>query len=128
MRPKDTELDDLGNLTDILNDLGIDGRTKPAIKVTRIKRALKTGGAKAFIEIFTANIALNLMIENELVKELMQKGEFIDDEGNLSPAISKDLLKLRNDTLSYLKMLQSVQNKTGETSNTNPLADLLNAE
>jgi hypothetical protein len=35
----------------------------------------------------------------------------VDDEGNFLPAISKDLLKLRENTLKYLKMLQSVQNK-----------------
>jgi hypothetical protein len=126
MRPKDTELDDLANLSEIINDLGIDGRTKPAIKVNRIKRALKNGGSQAFIEIFSNNIALNLLIENELIKQIMQEQKFIDSEGNLSPAISKDLMKLRGDTLSYLKMLQTVQNKTGDKSDNNPLANLLN--
>ena len=117
---------DLAGLSEIVNDLGIDGRTKTAIKINRIKQGLKHGGSKAFIEIFSNNIALNLLIENELIKQLMQEQKFIDSEGNLTPAISKDLMKLRSDTLAYLKLLQSVQNNKGEKSNNNPLANLLN--
>ncbi len=126
MRKKDIEQDDLLNLTEIIGDLGIDHRRKPAIKISRIKAALKNGGSDALSEIFIQNISLNLMIENQLVQELMQKGEFIDSEGNLSPAISKDLMKLRSDTLSYLKMLQSIQGNNKGDKPDNPLANLLN--
>lgn len=124
-KPKDNEID-LAGLSEIVNDLGIDGRTKTAIKVNKIKQGLKHGGTKAFIEIFANNISLNLLIENELIKQIMQEQKFIDSEGNLTPAISKDLMKLRSDTLAYMKLLQSVQSNKGEKSNSNPLADLLN--
>jgi hypothetical protein len=122
---KDNDID-LQGLSEIINDIGIDGRLKPAIKIANLRRGLKHGGNKAFIEIFANNIALNLLIENELIKAIMKDEKFLDAEGNLTPAISKDLMKLRSDTLAYMKLLQSVQsNKPGEKSN-NPLSDLLN--
>jgi hypothetical protein len=49
----------------------------------------------------------------------------VDTDGNLIPAISKDLLKLRDNTLKYLKMLQSIQSKSGKKSNNDDLAQYI---
>jgi hypothetical protein len=55
----------------------------------------------------------------------MQDGKLVDADGNLIPAISKDLLKLRDNTLKYLKMLQSIQSKSGKKSNNDDLAQYI---
>ena len=114
----------LQDFCDIINDLGIDGRTKKGITLARLKQGLKKGGNDAFVEIFTNIISLNLLLERELTQELLKQGKLVDASGNLNPAVSKDLMKLRDNTLKYLKMLQSVQGKTGNKDFN--IAELLN--
>ena len=116
----------LKDFCDIINDLGVDGRTKKGITLARLKRGLKKGGNQTFIEIFTNIISLNLLLERELTQELLKQGKLVDPKGNLNPAVSKDLMKLRENTLKYLKMLQSVQGKGGKNNEGFNLAELLN--
>ena len=116
----------LQGLSEIVDSLGLDGRVKTAVKVSRLRQGLRHGGVDAYKTIFINAISLNLLIENHLVKTLMKNEKFLDNEGNLSPAISKDLMKLRADTLSYLKMLNSLQSSSKDGKQSNPLAALLN--
>ena len=88
-----------------------DKRTSSSIALKRIRTALQQEDSAAIKEILVNVVSINLHIEKKLTDKLIQDGDLVDDDGNLLPAISKDLLKLRENTLKYLKMLQSVQNK-----------------
>ena len=93
----------------IIADLGIDERTTDGVLLKRIRKALKDNSAESFIVVFSNVIALNLLIERELTRKLIEKGSLVNDDGSLNPKFSKDLLKLRGDTLKYMKLLQSMQ-------------------
>ena len=126
---KDSEMSD----TDILKyfadhvsaDIS-DGRTKSAIALKRIRQGLKSEGKEALREVLVNVVSLNLHLEKQLTDNLLQNSSLVDDSGNLVPAISKDLLKLRQNTLQYLKMLQSLDsNKGGSSEGADSIRDLL---
>lgn len=103
-----------------------DGRTKDAIKLKRIKEGLQTNGNQAMMELFCNVISHNLLIEKKMTNQLLADDNLVDDDGNLNPAVSKDLLKLRANTLQYLKMLQKIKSSGGNNNNDINIADLLN--
>ena len=108
---KDSDLDILEQFKKYTSADLSDGRSKTAIALKRIRKGLQDEDHAALKEILINVISTNLHIEKQLTDSLMQDSNLVDDEGNLLPAISRDLLKLRDNTLKYLKMLQSVQNK-----------------
>ena len=89
-----------------------DGRTSSAIALKRIRRGLKQEGQQALKEVLVNVVSLNLHIEKRLSDSLLESNSLVDEQGNLVPAISKDLLKLRQNTLQYLKMLQAMEGKS----------------
>ena len=122
---RDDELDVLEQFKHYVSaDLG-DGRSKSAIALKRIRNGLKADDNAALKEILINVVSINLHIEKEMTDQLMQDGKLVDTDGNLIPAISKDLLKLRDNTLKYLKMLQSIQSKPGKKSNNSNLWDMI---
>lgn len=102
-----------------------DGRTKDAIKLKRIKEGLQTNGNQAMTELFCNVIAHNLLIEKKMTNQLLADDNLVDNDGNLNPAVSKDLLKLRANTLQYLKMLQKIKSSGGGNNDDFNIADLL---
>jgi hypothetical protein len=108
---KDSDLDILEQFKKYTSADLSDKRTSSAIALKRIRTALQQEDNSAIKEILINVISINLHLEKTLTDKLIQESNLVDDEGNLLPAISKDLLKLRENTLKYLKMLQSVQNK-----------------
>lgn len=104
-----------------------DGRSKDAIKLKRIRQGLKEQGNAAMMELFISVISRNLLIEKKLTDKLLENEQLVTEDGNLNPAISKDLMKLRDNTLKYLKMLQSIKDKGGNSDSFN-IADLLNED
>ena len=108
---KDSDLDILEQFKKYTSADLSDGRSKTAIALKRIRKGLQDEDHAALKEILINVISTNLHIEKQLTDKLVQDSNLVDDEGNLLPAISRDLLKLRDNTLKYLKMLQSVQNK-----------------
>jgi hypothetical protein len=122
---RDDELDVLEQFKHYVSaDLG-DGRSKSAIALKRIRNGLKADDNAALKEILVNVVSINLHIEKEMTDQLMQDGKLVDTDGNLIPAISKDLLKLRDNTLKYLKMLQSIQSKPGKKSSNSNLWDMI---
>jgi hypothetical protein len=101
-----------------------DKRTKDAIKLKKIRQGLKESGNQAMTELFVNVISHNLLIEQKLTDSLLEKDALLDEEGNLNPIVSKDLMKLRDNTLKYLKMLQSIKSK-GDSGDSINLADFL---
>ncbi len=108
---KDSEYDTLEQFRKYVSADLSDKRTKAAISLKRIRQGLQNNDNAALQEILINVISINLHVEKRMTDQLMQDNALTDDEGNLLPAISKDLLKLRDNTLKYLKMLQSMQNK-----------------
>lgn len=108
---KDSEYDTLEQFRKYVSADLSDKRTKAAISLKRIRQGLQNNDNAALQEILINVISINLHVEKRMTDQLMQDNALTDDEGNLLPAISKDLLKLRENTLKYLKMLQSMQNK-----------------
>ena len=126
---KDSEMSDSDILKYFADHVSADisdGRTKSAIALKRIRQGLKSEGKEALREVLVNVISLNLHVEKQLTDYLLQNSSLVDDSGNLVPAISKDLLKLRQNTLQYLKMLQSLDsNKGGSSEGADSIRDLL---
>jgi hypothetical protein len=91
----------------------------------RIKEGLQTNGNQAMTELFCNVIAHNLLIEKKMTNQLLADDNLVDNDGNLNPAVSKDLLKLRANTLQYLKMLQKIKSSGGGNNDDFNIADLL---
>ena len=118
--------DPLSEFEDFLEYKG-DKRSKDAIRLKKIREGLKTSGNAAMTELFVSVISHNLLIEKKLTDALVENEQLVTSDGSLNPAISKDLMKLRDNTLKYLKMLQSIKSKGGNDSNFN-IADILNED
>lgn len=121
---KDSDYDTLEQFRKYVSADLSDGRTKSAIALKRIRKGLQDNDNAALSEILINVISINLHIEKRMTDQLMQDNALTDDEGNLLPAISRDLLKLRDSTLKYLKMLQSMQNK-GKNADKSTIWDLI---
>jgi len=116
--------DPLSEFEDFLEFKG-DKRSKDAIRLKKIREGLKTSGNAAMTELFVSVISHNLLVEKKLTDTLVENEQLVTEDGSLNPAISKDLMKLRDNTLKYLKMLQSIKSKGGNSESFN-IADFIN--
>src|SRR6056297_1870361 len=96
---KDNAVDDLKEALSF-SSLVVDGRTKNARKLKQVKRALDENFDAALAEILSTQIALNTVMEKNMINQGLQ-------DGNLS--LTPELKALRKDSFDKLKLLEKVK-------------------
>ncbi len=87
----------------------IDGRTSEGIVLKRIKSGLEKGGKQTLIEVYRNILTLNILLHKRLVDSILSQESVIDEKGRLIPAVRDDLKNLEKSNLSYVKMLNELE-------------------
>jgi hypothetical protein len=102
---------ELEKFRELINS-SIDGRTKDGIVLKRIKEGLEKGGKEALKEVYKNTITFNLLLEKRLIDSILNEETVIDSKGRLIPAVKSDLKDLQKSTLSFVKMLNELEEKS----------------
>ena len=92
----------------------IDGRTKQARHIKRIKDGLTDAPINTAKALLKALVAQNTVISQEIYNAALNSGSLIDTKGKLNPLIEKSLVKYQNGARAALDALLRLEggNKT----------------
>ena len=107
-RRQEEMVNDLEEFQKIINEIPIDGRKSDGILLKRLRNGLQQGGNEAIKTAITHSVAMNLLAEKKIIDQLLTDGRLVTEEGTLVDAIKKDLLKIRDNTLKYLRILEKL--------------------
>ncbi len=92
----------------------IDGRTKQARHIKRIKDGLTDAPINTAKALLKALVAQNTVISQEIYNAALNSGSLIDAKGKLNPLIEKSLVKYQNASKSALIELLKLEGGKAE--------------
>ena len=87
----------------------IDGRTKQARHIKRIKDGLTDSPISTAKALLMALVAQNTVISQEIYNAALNQGSLIDAKGKLNPLIEKSLVKYQNGARAALDAFMKLE-------------------
>jgi len=116
-KPKRYQLESIDDVLEAVRKGRLDRRTRQARAVEEVKACLEVRPTDTVRAMLRHTIALNHLIERELVDfAATNQGELLDSNGRLPDALSKDLLAMQKATLAAMKQLLELEGKGGGKS------------
>ena len=98
------------DILEVLRKGRLDRRTKQAKSVVETKKVLELAPHEAMKSMLRHQVALNTLIERELVHFVLEReGNLLDQDGRLPKGIGDDLLRMQRATISAMKQLSALE-------------------